>query len=95
MEAEDLVNDGIKIGKTVGKFIVRRICIMLEKLVAQLYLDVRISRELNEGPLKIGRKRWRRNNVNKTTVRLTSVEMSQALSGCKTGTHWTWFHILQ
>lgn len=43
MEAEGFVNDSIQIGETVDKFIVRRICTMLEKLVSQFSLDVRIS----------------------------------------------------
>ena len=46
VDTEDLMDDGVEIGKTIGKLIVRRVCTVLEKFVSQLCLHVRVAREL-------------------------------------------------
>lgn len=42
VDAQDLVNNSVEIGKTTGKLIVSRICTMVEKLVSQFRLHVRV-----------------------------------------------------
>ena len=43
MEAEDFMDDGIEIRKTISKLIVCWIWTMLEKFISQLDLNVRVS----------------------------------------------------
>ena len=46
VEPEGLVDDGVEIGKTIRKLIVRGVCTVLEKFVSQLCLHVWVAREL-------------------------------------------------
>lgn len=52
MCTEDLVNDGVEIGKVMHKLIVCRVCAVLEKLVSQLCLHIRVARKLKQCPLE-------------------------------------------
>ena len=51
VDAQDLVDDSVEIGKTVCELIVRRVCTMFEDLVSQLRLHAWVTRELEQSPL--------------------------------------------
>ena len=51
VETQDLVDDSIEIGKTICELIICRVCAMLEELVSQLCLHLRVARELKQSPL--------------------------------------------
>ena len=44
MDAEDFVDDSVEIGKIVGELIVRWVWVVLEKLVSQFCLGIRVPR---------------------------------------------------
>ena len=44
VEAEDFVDDGVEVGKVTCELIVRRVCAILEKLISQFCLSIRVPR---------------------------------------------------